>query len=278
MQAVDGMAERGATDKNRPLACLLAESFRTGGEHADLLVCPSVSGFNKLAEGVSKRPGERAMGKFDARISRRARREVYSSAFRPPRALFLRLLVVVALVPAASHAAFASGEERTTVGDDLVIRTDTRWAGGALGGYLPVRVEVSNHAKARSLVFEVTPADRTQGATVKRVIGVDEQATARFTLSIPLTAFRQGILRVYDRREELQSHARGIGGASFLNDQTAPSLLMVSTRPVDCSDYIRAASGSPDVTRSRPKTRASRHRFVRAGGSRLARQLARFVD
>ena len=156
------------------------------------------------------------MGKFDARISRRGQRGVYSSAFRPPCVLFLRVLVVVALVLAAPHLAFASGEERTTVGDDLLIRTDTRWAGGTLGGYLPVRVEISNQAPARTLVLEVTPSDRTHGATVKRVVGVDQHATVRFTLSIPLTAFRQGLLRVYDQRGELESHVRLIGGAALL--------------------------------------------------------------
>ena len=189
------------------------------------------------------------MGKFDARISRRGQRGVYSSAFRPPCVLFLRVLVVVALVLAAPHLTFASGEERTTVGDDLLIRTDTRWAGGTLGGYLPVRVEISNQAPARTLVLEVTPSDRTHGATVKRVVGVDQQATVRFTLSIPLTAFRQGLLRVYDERGELQSHVRLIGGAAFLDVETAPAMLVVSSRPVDCTGYVTAAGGSRNPNR-----------------------------
>ena len=190
------------------------------------------------------------MGKFGARIRRRGQRGVYSSAFLPPCVLHLPVLVVVALVLAAPHLAFASGEERTTVGDDLLIRTDTRWAGGTLGGYLPVRVEISNQAPARTLVLEVTPSDRTHGATVKRVVGVDQQATVRFTLSIPLTAFRQGLLRVYDQRGELKSHARVIGGAAFLDDETAPAMLVVSSRPVDCTDYVRAAVGSRDRARA----------------------------
>jgi hypothetical protein len=200
---------------------------------------------------VSLRPGEWSMGKFDARISRRGQRGVYSSAFGPPCVLFLQLFVVVALVLAAPHLAFASGEERTTVGEDLLIRTDTRWAGGTLGGYLPVRVEISNRAPARTLVLEVTPSDRMHGATVKRVVGVDQRATVRFTLSIPLTAFRQGLLRVYDQRGELQSHVRLIGGAAFLDVETAPAMLVVSSRPVDCTGYIRAASDSRDGMRSR---------------------------
>src|SRR5271168_438341 len=102
------------------------------------------------------------MGRFGGRISRRGERGVYSSAYRPPRALCTWVVIVVALILAAPHVAFASGEERTTVGDDLSIRTDTRWAGGTLGGYLPVRVEISNQAPARRLVLEVTPTDRTQ--------------------------------------------------------------------------------------------------------------------
>jgi hypothetical protein len=122
-----------------------------------------------------------------------------------------------------------------------------------------VRVEIANHAPARTLVLEVTPSDRTHGATVKRGVGVDEQATVRFTLSIPLTAFRQGLLRVYDQRGELKSHARVIGGAASLDVETAPAMLVVSSRPVDCTGYIRAAGGSRDGVRFHglPATEAS---------------------
>ena len=166
------------------------------------------------------------MGRLGWRISLGGEREVSSSAFRRPSALWV--LVVVAFMLATPLAAFASGEERTTVGDDLVIRTDTRWAGGAVGGYLPVRVEIANQAGARSLVLEITPSDRAHGATVKRVVGVDEHAIVHFTLPIPLTAFRQGLLRVYDQRGELSSHVRIIGSAAPFGfssevDQLAPA-------------------------------------------------------
>jgi hypothetical protein len=190
------------------------------------------------------------MGRFGGRISRRGERGVDSSAYRPPRAHCVWVVVVVALILAAPHVAFASGEERTTVGDDLSIRTDTRWAGGTLGGYLPVRIEITNQGAARALVFEVTPSDRTQGATVKRVVSVDQHATVQITLSIPLTAFRQGLLRVYDERGELQSHVRGIGaGSAFFGVDTVPAMLVVSSRPVDCTSYISAAGGSRDANR-----------------------------
>jgi hypothetical protein len=190
------------------------------------------------------------MGKFGGRISRNGERGVYSSGYRPPRAHCVWVVVVAALILAAPHVAFASGEERTTVGDDLSIRTDTRWAGGTLGGYLPVRIEISNSAPARSLVFEVTPSDRGQGATVRRVVGVDQHATVQITLSIPLTAFRQGLLRVYDQGRELTSHVRGIGaGSAFFGVEPAPAMLVVSSRPVDCTSYIGATTGPRDANR-----------------------------
>ena len=187
------------------------------------------------------------MGRLGWRISLGGKREVSSSAFRRPSALWV--LVVVAFLLATPLAAFASGEERTTVGDDLVIRTDTRWAGGAVGGYLPVRVEIANQAGARSLVLEITPSDRAHGATVRRVVGVDEHATVRFTLPIPLTAFRQGLLRVYDQRGELSSHVRIIGSAASFGVELAPALLVVSSRPVDCAGYVAAAGGPRNADR-----------------------------
>ena len=34
-----------------------------------------------------------------------------------------------------------------------------------------------------------------------------------------------------------------IEGASFFNVETGPSMLVISSRPVDCRNYISAASG-----------------------------------
>src|SRR5581483_11693268 len=54
------------------------------------------------------------------------------AASRGPRVM-RRILFVLALLLAAPRFLFASGEERTSAGDDLMIQTDTRWAGGAQG-------------------------------------------------------------------------------------------------------------------------------------------------
>ena len=106
-------------------------------------------------------------------------------------------------------------------------------------------------------MLEITPSDRAHGATVKRVVGVDEHATVRFTLPIPLTAFRQGLLRVYDQRGELSSHVRIIGSAASFGVELAPAMLVVSSRPVDCAGYVAAAGGPPNANRFGPAPDAS---------------------
>ncbi|WP_422923648.1 hypothetical protein [Singulisphaera sp. PoT] len=91
----------------------------------------------------------------------------------------------------------------------------------------------------------MTSSDQTRGATVRRVVAVGDGETVRFTLSIPLAAFRQGVLRVYDRRGELSSHVRVVGGAASFGVDTSPAMLVVSSRPEDCTDYITAVGGGP---------------------------------
>lgn len=188
------------------------------------------------------------MGSWDGSGSLRKAKGA-SSPRTSHRTFASRLLIAVVSMLVTPVAALGFGEERTSVGDDLSIRTDTRWAGGAVGGYLPVRVEVANQAEARSLVFEVLPSNGAHGATVRRVVGVGEDATVRFTLAIPLVGFRQGMLRVSDQRGGLPSHSRVINGPNRFGVQLAPAMLVVSSRSMDCSDYLSAVGNSHPVNR-----------------------------
>ena len=127
----------------------------------------------------------------------------------------------------------------------------SRWLSSCASGDL----ESGSGAVAGVRSHALRPA---HGATVKRVVGVDQNATVRFTLSIPLTAFRQGLLRVYDQRGELPSHARLIGGAALLDVETAPAMLVVSSRPVDCTGYITGGRRlAPRRASAQPATDAS---------------------
>ena len=84
---------------------------------------------------------------------------------------------------------------------------------------------------------------------MKRVVGVEPDATVRVTLAIPLAGVRRGTLRVYDRGRELNSHTRFVGGAGILDAPAATAMLVVSSRPIDCTAYVAAvtaiASGLP---------------------------------
>ncbi len=215
------------------------------------------------------------MGKFGGRVSPRGERGVYSSACRPPCAVFLWILVVVALILAAPQVALASGEERTTVGDDLVIRTDTRWAGGTLGGYLPVRVEISNQAPARDArarSHALRPGARGDGQAGR------SRGSAR---DCPFHAFHS-------------AHGVPTGAASRLRPARRAAIARAShwgrgvVRRRDGACNARGLvpagrlyglhPGGWRLARRDALRRAARDGPVRACGSGSARQLARFVD
>jgi hypothetical protein len=138
---------------------------------------------------------------------------------------------------------FGSGEERTTTGDDLIIRSDTRWSGGAQGGYLPIRVRVTNHGRPRDLTFEFAPTSNYNGIRVQRTIGVDQNATVHFTLSVPLVDSRDGTLHVYEGSRPLNAHIRSISVPSGVPMSPAPpALLVISAATVDCGRFIDASN------------------------------------
>src|SRR3954465_2652340 len=110
---------------------------------------------------------------------------------RPAGRLLARwVLLTIALIGALCvvRTAEAAGEERTTIGNDLNIHTDTRWCGGVWGGYYPIRVQVVNRGEGRNLPFEVRSAPPTQELSVVRTVGAEQNATIHFTLAVPLLA------------------------------------------------------------------------------------------
>jgi hypothetical protein len=156
---------------------------------------------------------------------------------------FIAVAVLALFLSWAPSAVLASGDERSSLADDLEIRTDTRWAGGIQGGYLPIRVRVVNHGAPRDLLFEMSPSEGTSGLVVRRMIGVEQNATARFTLSLPLVSASDGMLRVYEQGRELKSHSRTVSTPiSLMEAQTPAALLVIASTPVECGRYVDAAN------------------------------------
>jgi hypothetical protein len=154
----------------------------------------------------------------------------------------IAILALLAVLPA--RPAFGSGDERTTTGEDLTIRTDTRWAGGFVGGYLPIRVRVSNLGPPRDLIFEFEPSvDSSRGVRARRVIGIEQNATVHFTLSLPLVASRDGTLHVYEGARELKTHSRSISvpGATPMSP-SSPAMLVITPGKEDCGRFVDASN------------------------------------
>ena len=156
-----------------------------------------------------------------------------------------RAAAVLAILTVFSvPTAFGSGNERTSNGDDLTIRTDTRWAGGVEGGYLPIRVRVSNLGPPRDLSFEFEPSvDASKAVRARRVIGVEQNATVHFTLPIPLVASRDGTLHVYEGARELKAHSRPISVPSGMAmSPSPPAILVISPGAVECGRFVDASN------------------------------------
>src|SRR5437016_1134317 len=78
----------------------------------------------------------------------------------------------LALLPALL---FAAGSETSRRANDLQLSVDTRWAGGANGGYYPIRIRLTNLARPRALefVFTDTGGSGTREPTVRREVLID---------------------------------------------------------------------------------------------------------
>jgi hypothetical protein len=164
--------------------------------------------------------------------------------FRTRRVVRVAAIVLALLTVVLASSAFGSGDEKTTNGEDLTIRTDTRWAGGVEGGYLPIRVRVSNLGPPRDLTFEFEPSvESSKGVRVRRVMGVEQNATFNFTLPVPLVASRDGTLHVYEGTRELKAHSRSISvPAGMAMSPSPPAILVISPAAVDCGRFVDASN------------------------------------
>lgn len=162
---------------------------------------------------------------------------------RPGRAALAGAACWAVLAIFAASVAFGSGEERTTNSDDLLIRTDSRWAGGGSGGYLPIRIRVTNHGRPRDLTFDFDPVGDTKGVKVRRLIGVEQNATVNFTLSVPIVESSTGMLHIYEGGHPLTPHNRSISVPSAANlSPCPPGLLVIAPSIVDCARFVAAAN------------------------------------
>jgi hypothetical protein len=148
--------------------------------------------------------------------------------------------VVWLIRPAAARAA---GNESTRRAYDLMLNVDTRWAGGANGGYYPIRIRLANTARPRELLFRLvdTAGIDSKLPSVERRIQVTQSETVEFTLPVPLVgAATAGELRVYERGRLLEQFTQAISFPDMVpGSRDTPSLLVIHPSPgaIDCTKY-----------------------------------------
>jgi hypothetical protein len=160
---------------------------------------------------------------------------------------FLATLALAAIIGALFPAPLlAVGTESLRRAHDLHLTVDSRWAGGANGGYYPLRIGLKNLARPRSLefVFSDPTGPGPRIPTVSRLVQIDQNASLQFSLSIPLvSAGTTGQLRVLENGRELDELTQRVSVAEAQqsgNDR--PSLLVISPTPsqVDCAKFEEA--------------------------------------
>jgi len=169
------------------------------------------------------------------------------------RALWLACIVLL-LVPRGSRAA---GTFRTVEEDGLRIVVDAEW-GIKLGpGYLPVRLDITNLADARTITlteqsmlfasyrraYGSTPVTRVPGApgrrVIERTIHLARGARVQLTMSIPVSADNEN-MQLMVREGDKTLHSIGLGGVeSGLDHPFAATLIVASS----ATPYGQAAPG-----------------------------------
>lgn len=168
----------------------------------------------------------------------------------------LVLLLGAGLFPSIGRAA---GTESILRGHDLVVTVDSRWPGCAHGGYLPIRMRVTNTARERDLVFEFRSSsnsgDDARLPTVRRAVHIEQNASQQLSLAIPMASRdASGRLQVYENGRALENMSTSINlPDAQVQGIDRPSLLVISPSNVDCDrfeDAVNAVTGIAAVPAS----------------------------
>lgn len=186
-------------------------------------------------------------------------RSLLKSPIRGPRSWGIAVALCGAVAAAAlPSSACAAGNESQRRAYDLALTVDSRWAGGANGGYYPIRIRLTNMTRPRQLLFRFvdTSSDESKLPTVERQILVDQNATQQFTLSIPLVSYNSnGELRVYENGRLLEQFSQHVSlPAAYGNTVDRPALLVIHPSPatVDCNRFEEAIQSLIAGTPSTP--------------------------
>lgn len=152
-------------------------------------------------------------------------------------------LVMIAFVCTPRSAMALSGNEFSNAAQDIVLSVDSRWVGNSQGGYVPIRVRVSNLGPTRdiTLVFDATNSGReSRIPTVKRKLHIEQNASLNLTLPIPIVTSRnQGDLKVFDQYgSEIEGLRSNHSLPKFNGIYSRSSLLVISSLSIDLKSLV----------------------------------------
>jgi hypothetical protein len=130
------------------------------------------------------------------------------------------------------------GSEATRSSDTVRITVDSRWPGSAHGGYVPLRIKLTNLGPEQDfqLVFEnVNSGTYDRLPEVRRTVRLDQNATRDLTLPIPMVSHgNNGELKVLDGRgKEIGELKTTHSLPAYGGDNARSSLLVIAGDEVD---------------------------------------------
>jgi hypothetical protein len=167
----------------------------------------------------------------------------------------------------------AAGTETTRRAHDLDLTVATRWAGGANGGYFPVRISLRNLSRPRvlDLVFSDAREAGFRLPTVTRQVQIDQNASVQVSLPIPLvSAGTYGELKVLENGRELTGLTQHVAlpeAQPGVLDRPALLVISPSAMTVDCSKFEDAVESLESGANFVTTTVRGRFGGVRAGYS-----------
>jgi hypothetical protein len=159
----------------------------------------------------------------------------------------------------------AAGDSYSARQDDLQLTADWTWAGCALGGYYPIRIAMKNFGPSREFVVQFRP-DENGLPQVSRRVNVDQNATASFSLLIPMVGSASyGNLVVLHNGQPLESLRRHVSLAERDISNIRPGLLVIADTQVDCASLetaVTSVQGHSSHGRHGGTVRTSDHEVI----------------
>jgi len=131
-----------------------------------------------------------------------------------------------------------AGSEYTRGSDTVRMTIDSRWPGNSHGGYVPLRIKLTNLGAEQS--FRLVFARQNSGTydrmpEVRRTVHLDQNATRDLTLPIPMVSFgNSGELKIYDGRgQEIEELRTSHTFPAFGNENARTSMLIITSEGVD---------------------------------------------